>query len=132
MNPKLKYREVLIGFEHYSFSEDDIRLDQALFDAALHDVLACARCDGMNCRTYGNVRWRRNARPYEPDVEYIDGPRMYVALSSRSIEFYATKNGKGTTYRPHFAMYHCPGVAERKRWLKERVVDRAHAGPERS
>jgi len=114
---KAKYREVLIGFEKYSFSEEQIRVNEGYFESALRDLEACQECDGSICRTTVN---HRCARPYlhHEDIrrcgdECFGNERAYIALY---------RAGCATYKAPVFAVHLCPGAAERKRQILEAIT----------
>jgi len=90
-----RYRILLRGFEQYNLQQriPNYRIE---FAQALHDLIACLRCDGNTCRTKC-------------------GNQCYYALHRRDIEFYGG--------RPMFRIFTCPGVAERKEQLRRLYVE---------
>lgn len=115
---KVKYREALIGFEQYSFTEEQIYEERYEFDLVLKDLKACKECDGELCRTITN---HRCSNPYyhqfKPctDECYPLKFRGYYALWHK---------GCRQEGRPVFALFPCPGPAERKELLLERVTSK--------
>lgn len=114
---KQKYREVLTGFEQFSFTEEQILNSQGEFDMALKDLQACKECRGGEvCRTVLN---HKCANPYWHTQEhggkcgdacYPGKNRLFYALHKRACENHGT---------PMFAFFHCPGAAKRK----EKILD---------
>lgn len=110
---KLKYHEVLIGFERYSFTEQQIYEARHEFELALQDLRACQNCTGELCRTMNN---HRCSNPYQhhqhgrpcTDACYPLRNRAYYALEHRGCTMYE---------RPTFAVHLCPGALERKEEL---------------
>ncbi len=92
-----RYRVLFRGFEQYDLQQyiPDLRLQ---FSEALHDLIACLRCDGNTCNT-------------------ICGGRSYYALHKGDTEF---RHG-----RPAFRIFECPGVAMRKEELRRLYVAEA-------
>lgn len=93
---KAKYREVLIGFERYNFTEEQIYEADRDFELAAADLEACKACDGESCKTMVN--------------HHCDNPghRAYYALWHKGCRTYG---------RPTFAVHMCPGPLERKEEL---------------
>lgn len=110
MSLKHKYRNVLIGFEKYSFSDKAIDVFEPDFEMALHDYNACQNCDGKACRTWLNHQcsdWYRHLKTREGKCNetcYIQTFRGYYALWHKGI-----RDG-----RPAFTVLACPGVVERR------------------
>ncbi len=110
---KLKYHEVLIGFERYSFTEQQIYEARHKFELALGDLRACQNCDGELCRTMNNhkcsnpYRHHQRGRPCT-DACYPLRNKAYYALEHRGCTMYE---------RPTFAVHLCPGALERKEEL---------------
>jgi len=117
---KTIYREVLIGFERYSFTEEQVRLNEGDFESALNDLQACKECDGEICRTTVNYRCKRPHRHYENrhrcgDECYPGTDRAYIAL------YHA---GCAVNNAPVFAVHRCPGVTERKKMILDAITAR--------
>jgi len=118
MSLKNKYWDVLVGFEKYSFSDEQINLNQSCFETALSDLKACEACDGSLCKTSIN---HRCSNPYchvtkgNPctDECYPQELRGYYALWHKGCRDYK---------RAVFAVFACPGVECRKEQLLERLV----------
>ncbi len=110
MSLKNKYREVLTGFERYSFTEQQIFEARHDFNLAAQDLQACQECNGELCRTIINhqcanpYRHAAKDRPCTDDC-YPLRNRAYYALDHRGCNMYE---------RPTFAVYLCPGPLERK------------------
>ena len=110
---KIKYREVLVGYEKYSFTEEQLREAEFDFELALPDLKACQACNGDLCRTIinrncNNPYWHAvNARPCTDEC-YPLTMRAYYGLHHE---------GCGTYERPSFAVNKCPGVEKRKEQL---------------
>lgn len=110
---KSRYREVLIGFERYSFTEKQVFEARHEFELALHDLAACQNCTGELCKTMNNHRcsntyWHQQRGQPCTDACYPLRNRAYYALNHRGC----------TTYeRPTFAVHLCPGPVERKEQL---------------
>ena len=107
---KTRYREILIGFERYSFTEEQIYETRHDFELALHDLAACKACDGEICKTMNNHRcsnsyWHHQKGRPCTDACYPLRNRAYYALDHR---------GCNTYERPTFAVHLCPGPLERK------------------
>lgn len=110
---KLKYRELLIGFERYSFTEQQIYEARHEFEQALQDLRACQDCDGELCRTMNNHKcsnpyWHQQQGKPCTDACYPLRNRAYYALHHRGCAMYG---------RPSFAVHMCPGAVERKEEL---------------
>ncbi len=110
---KAKYREVLIGFERYSFTEEQIYEADRDFELAAADLEACQECDGELCKTIVNHRcsnpyWHQLRGNHCTDDCYPLQNRAYYALEHKGCTMYG---------RPTFAVHMCPGPLERKEEL---------------
>lgn len=111
---KFKYRQVLIGFEKYSFSEQVIRQFEPDFELALHDYEACQDCEDALCKTSLNYKcsdWYKHLKAKTEkcnDKCYPQVFRGYYALHHKGCSMYN---------RPTFAVFRCPGPAERKQQI---------------
>ena len=116
---KFKYRSVLVGFEKYSFSEQDIRLREPDFEQVLHDYNACENCEGTLCKTSLNYKcsdWYKHLKAKTEkcnDKCYPQVFRGYYALSHKGCSLYQ---------KPSFAVYPCPGVVERKEQIIQAMM----------
>lgn len=120
---KNKYREVLIGFERYSFTEAQIYEARHEFEAALADFRACHGCEGDICRTSVNYRcsdpyWHQQCGNPCTEECWPQHFRGYYGLWHR---------GCRIQERPVFAVHKCPGSAERKEQILERLTSK-HEG----
>lgn len=117
---KVKYREVLIGYERYSFTEEQIYEERYEFDLALKDLKACEECDGELCRTITN---HRCSNPYYHQFKPCTDECYPLNLNFRG--YYALwHKGCRQEGRPVFAVHLCPGPAERKeQLLRKRTRD---------
>ena len=119
---KQKYRDVLVGFEKFSFTEGQILNSLGEFDAALKDLQACKECDGGEiCRTTINYKcahpyWHTEGQGKCRDECYPGKQRMYYALYKLACEKYQM---------PMFAFFYCPGVAQRKEQILNAMVAKA-------
>ncbi len=110
MTLKHKYRHILIGFEKYSFSEQTINAFDPEFEMVLNDRDACQNCDGKVCRSWLNQDcsdWYRHLKTRQEKCNnncYPQASRKYYALWHKG----------STTNKPSFAVFRCPGTAERK------------------
>jgi len=98
---KEKYREILIGFEKFSFTEEQLKNGEGMLDHVLADRRACEKCDGENCLTsvndpYSQVQWRG-----------------YQGLCVKSAHIYG---------RPVEIVYPCPGPDVRKRQILDAMT----------
>ena len=122
---KVKYRKILIGFERYSFTEKQIYEARHEFEMALADFEACHKCDGSLCRTGLNYRcsnpyWHQACKHPCTDECYPSPQfRGYYGLWHK---------GCRSENRPIFAVHECPGSAERKEQILERMTSK-HEGP---
>lgn len=110
---KNRYREVLMGFERYSFTEAQIYEARHEFELALKDLKACKVCEGELCKTMNNHRcsnsyWHHQKGRPCTDACYPLRNQAYYALDHR---------GCNTYERPTFAVHLCPGTLERKEEL---------------
>lgn len=116
---KFKYRQVLIGFEKYSFSEQVIRQFEPDFELALHDYEACQDCEDALCKTSLNYKcsdWYKHLKAKTEkcnDKCYPQVFRGYYALHHKGCSMYN---------RPAFAVFPCPGVVERKEQIIQALV----------
>lgn len=112
---KIKYHELLIGFENLSFTEEQVYDARHEFEQALDDLEACKVCDGETCRTSLNYRcsnqyWHQQRNhPCTKDCWPLQF-RGYYGL---------WKKGSRTQERPVFAVHSCPGTVERQEQLLE-------------
>ena len=99
---KSQYREILIGFEEFSFSEQQISEYLSDFRAAEHDYKRCLHCRvgtsaAMHCSTFvGDAR-----------------AKGYYALDRKGCSMYK---------RPSFAVHKCPGPVERREQIAQRKI----------
>lgn len=110
MSFKHKYRNVLIGFEKYSFSEQVVSALEPDFEMALHDYNACQNCDGKACRTWLNHScsdWYRHLKTREEKCNEACYPQTFRGYSA--LWYKGSRDG-----RPGFAVHPCPGVAVRR------------------
>ena len=112
-NLKTKFYDVLVGFEQFSFTEeqlDDVGVTSGL-EMAQADMKACKECDGDGCMTMINYScinpyWHIEQKQAKCGAAcYSDGFRGYYALHKAGCKQYG---------RPSFAVYKCPGPEERK------------------
>ena len=111
-----KYRDLLVGFEKFSFTEEQILAAIGEFDLALSDLRTCEACDGDICKTVNNHRCKHlywhTLGPGKCDEKcYPQRGQMFYALYKSACASYKM---------PIFAMFECPGVAERKEELLNR------------
>ena len=119
---KQRYKDVLCEFERFSFSEEQIRINQGLFEIALNDLHACQKCTCTQVKEFeleagpgGGKKRRFTAVPDLGDKHRCRssaGYGMYLALSERLIR----KAGK--PWRPMFAAFQCNPL-ERKRQIRD-------------
>lgn len=109
MDYKRKYREILCGYERYSFSEEVLKRNEGMLDCILLDRQACERCDGEHCLTTINSPYAKQWKGYRD-------------LCHKSIKLYD---------RPAERVYPCPGPDQRKRDILEQIqTPRVLAGAE--
>ena len=115
---KIKYHDVLVGFEQFSFTEEQLAETGTLsgLEMAQSDLEVCRACDGESCRTgisYSciNPYWHKELKQEKCGPEcYKDSFRGYYALNKAACKQYG---------RPVFAVNKCPGVEVRKEEILE-------------
>jgi hypothetical protein len=115
---KNKYRDILVGYEKYSYDEKTLLRYQGDLDNVLVDQLACMRCDGIICKSSLNHHCKN---PYQHlykkdrlcgDECYSNTYKGYYGLHKA-----ACRNSE----HPGFAVFECPGPKERKKGLVEQL-----------
>ncbi len=113
---KIEHREVLIGFEKFSFTEDQLKDTESDFQMAQHDLRICQECDGESCMTSINYKCI-NPFWHQVQKQAKCGPACY---ESNFQGYYALhKTGCALYDRPAFAIYRCPGAEARKQEILE-------------
>ncbi len=109
---KKRYREVLVGFEKFSFSDEQLMASKHDLDLALQDLEICKQCKGGNCRTTANTK---NYIPPGSNKEftYYGGSPYYFALHEYDCRFYQ---------QPCFRLFECPGWDQRKVDIEKRFL----------
>lgn len=114
---KIKYREVLAGFEKHSFTADQVEQNEPDFALSLADSNACQTCAGDLCKTMINHRcnkphWHNmQGRPCTDEC-YPLSMRGYYGLHYEGCRDYE---------KPSFAVHKCPGAEVRKKKLVEQM-----------
>ena len=118
MSFKHKYRNVLIGFEKYSFSEQVVSALEPDFEMALHDYNACQNCDGKACRSHLNHScsdWYRHQKTREEKCNEPCYPQTFRG-------YYALWHKGSRDGRPVFAAFACPGLVERREQIVAALI----------
>ena len=119
-SPRVKFREVLTGFEQYSFTSRQLAEYQFDLEHCASDLAACKSCDGNLCRTIQNKNccdpeWHIQPNRRCGDDCYPQKNRAYYALYHHGCRMYGG---------PSFAVHMCPGVIERKNRLRNKMQSR--------
>mgnify|MGYP001144593736 CR=1 FL=1 len=121
---KQMYRQVLIGFEEFSFDEKQILSCEGEFSFALHDLKACLSCDGK-CRTSINFKCANPREHCETGIHtgecYPGNSQMYYALYYRACKDYKL---------PIFAFFYCEGPEWRRAIISQLRESRKHSDAE--
>lgn len=117
---KTKFYKVLLGFERYSFTDEQIRAAIYDFEQALRDLKACQECEGDICKTSvthqcSNPYWHSLEGNSCTDECYHKTFRAYCALNHKGCRLYG---------QPTFAILRCPGVEERKEQILESMTSK--------
>lgn len=102
MSLKNRFREVLVGFEKFSFSEEQVSEAKYDFEMALTDLEACKKCRGGKCKTTANTK--TFVASGGEVVEYYGDMAYYAALHEGDSKYYN---------RPSFRLFECGGWDKR-------------------
>ena len=112
MTLKDKFWSVLVGFEKYNFTEEQIAAYACDFETATFDYNACTVCNGELCRTTIN----RNC--IDPLSHYAKGGKCSdkcFSPENNIHQYYALSHSGCLAYgRPAFAIHGCPGPEAKK------------------
>ncbi len=115
---KNTYRQVLTGFERYSFTEDELAHVKHDLAWALEDLVSCANCEGKICKTVIN---KREFKKYGSDV-------IYISYKEKSRYYYALHHGDcDDCKKPKFRVFKCPGPLNRKVQIKDSMTSKRTA-----
>lgn len=114
---KKRYRPLLFGYEHYSWSEGVLAGYLCAFEQALQDIRTCASCRVRDIRTYEVERGERTTTRHHPRGCQASGPGMWYGLSRSACAEYE---------RPSFAMHECPGPQRRMQQVWRDMRSKKH------
>ena len=102
-----KYQQILKG---YNFTTPELEIAKYELEWCLHDLNACLKCQGDNCKTRINRGYERHmGKEY---VIYKGNQKYYYALN-----YFDSKD----LSKPMFRLVECPGAVRRKEEIKEKL-----------
>ena len=116
---KMKYHRALVGFEKYSWTEEQLALVEPDLQIVLKDIEACTNCDGDLCRADINHHCINNY--WHKECGHPCGPECY-SPDHNDRRYYALWHPACDKDNIGFAFFPCPGPAERKEKLLESIT----------
>lgn len=120
MSIKKEFQEVLIGFEKYSFTEEQLAVVRNQLEMVAHDLAACKHCNGT-CMTTINHRCVNSYYHNEKKTAKCDKE----CYSNEYAGYYGLHHAGCRIYQfPTFAVYRCPGASDRKKAIMDNMTSK--------
>ena len=115
---KQRYQKVLVGFERFSFSEEQLRLYMADFEIALADLAACMECKSVQSRLVKSKEDDEHPVTVRDDCQGATGHGLYLALHAGDCAKYK---------KPMFRAFPCGGPLARLNAIRTAMTRRESA-----